>query len=48
MLRYVIGRVLGAIPLLFGISILVFLLVSAVPGNPVGELILNPGTRPMT
>ena len=46
MLRYVIGRVLGAIPLLFGISILVFLLVNAVPGNPVGELVLNPGTRP--
>src|SRR6476620_8539387 len=46
MARYVIRRVLGAIPLLLGISFLIFLLVNATPGNPFGELILNPGTRP--
>jgi peptide/nickel transport system permease protein len=46
MTRYVIRRVLGAIPLLLGISFLVFMLVNATPGNPFQELILNPGTRP--
>ena len=46
MTRYIIGRVLGAIPLLIGISFLVFMLVNAAPGNPFQELILNPGTRP--
>ncbi|MFN8512266.1 MAG: ABC transporter permease [Chloroflexia bacterium] len=46
MARYLVRRVLGAIPLLFGISFLVFMLVNATPGNPFGELILNPGTRP--
>ncbi len=44
--NYLIRRLLGIIPLLLGITVLVFLLVNAVPGNPVGEYILNPGTRP--
>ena len=44
--NYLIRRLLGVIPLLLGITVLVFLLVNAVPGNPVGEYILNPGTRP--
>lgn len=44
--QYLIRRLLGIVPLLLGITILVFLLVNAVPGNPVGEYILNPGTRP--
>jgi peptide/nickel transport system permease protein len=46
MTRYIIGRVLGAIPLLLGISLLMFLLVNVAPGNPFQELLLNPGTRP--
>lgn len=46
MARYVIRRVLGAIPLLLGISFLIFMLVNAAPGNPFAELILNPGSRP--
>src|SRR5829696_2406009 len=46
MTRYIIRRVLGAIPLLIGISFLVFMLVNAAPGNPFQELILNPGSRP--
>lgn len=33
MARYLIRRVLGAIPLLFGISFLVFMLVNATPGE---------------
>src|SRR5215218_9511271 len=46
MTRYIVRRVLGAIPLLLGISFLVFMLVNAAPGNPFAELILNPGSRP--
>lgn len=43
--QYLIGRLLGTIPLLLGITVLIFLLVNAVPGNPVAELAFNPGTR---
>ncbi len=46
MTRYIIRRVLETIPLLIGISFLVFILVNAAPGNPVSEIIFNPGTRP--
>ena len=44
--RYLINRLLQVIPLLLGITILVFLLVNAVPGNPVSDLAFNPTTRP--
>jgi peptide/nickel transport system permease protein len=44
--RYFIRRVIQIIPLLFGITILVFLLVNAVPGNPVADLAFNPNVRP--
>ena len=44
--RYIAGRLLQVIPLLLGISILVFLLVNAVPGSPLSDLALNPTTRP--
>jgi peptide/nickel transport system permease protein len=43
--QYLIKRLLQMIPLLLGITIVVFLLVNAVPGNPVAELSLNPGVR---
>lgn len=43
---YAIQRCLQTIPLLIGISILVFLLINAVPGSPVGEYALNPNVRP--
>jgi peptide/nickel transport system permease protein len=33
-LRYVVGRVLQMVPVLFGVSIIVFLLVRLIPGNP--------------
>ncbi len=46
MSAFLIRRVLQIFPLLIGITILVFLLINAVPGNPVGDLALNPGTRP--
>jgi len=44
--RYIVGRLIQMIPLLLGITILVFLLVNAVPGNPVSDLAFNPTTRP--
>lgn len=44
--RYLIRRVLQIIPLLFGITILVFLLVNAVPGSPVSDIAFNPRVRP--
>lgn len=44
--RYIIGRLLQIIPLLLGISILVFILVNAIPGSPIADLALNPTTRP--
>ena len=46
MSAFLIRRTLQCIPLLIGITLLVFLLINAVPGNPVGDLALNPGTRP--
>lgn len=44
--RYIAGRLLQVIPLLLGISILVFILVNAVPGSPLSDLAFNPTTRP--
>jgi peptide/nickel transport system permease protein len=34
MIRYVAGRVLAMVPVLFGVSIVVFLLIRLIPGNP--------------
>ena len=34
MFRYALGRVLGLIPVLFGISLLVFLVMRLIPGDP--------------
>jgi peptide/nickel transport system permease protein len=44
--RYIIGRLIQVVPLLLGITILVFLLVNAVPGSPVSDLVFNPTTKP--
>ncbi len=46
MSAFLIRRVLQIIPLLIGITILVVLLIKAVPGSPVSDLALVPGTRP--
>jgi peptide/nickel transport system permease protein len=43
---YVLRRLLGAIPLLFGISIACFLLMHYAPGGPLARLMENPRTRP--
>ena len=34
MIRYAAGRVVGIVPVLFGVSIVVFLLIRLIPGNP--------------
>jgi peptide/nickel transport system permease protein len=34
MIRYAAGRVLQIVPVLFGVSIVVFLLIRLIPGNP--------------
>jgi peptide/nickel transport system permease protein len=34
MIRYAVGRVLAIVPVLFGVSIVVFLLIRLIPGNP--------------
>src|SRR6184192_3030268 len=43
--RFLVRRLLQVIPLLLGITILVFLLVNAVPGNPVSDLAFNPTVK---
>lgn len=42
MLRYIIRRLLQAIPTLFGISVISFVLVSAAPGDPVMQRTFDP------
>ena len=44
MLRYVAGRLLLTIPILFGVSIIAFALIRLVPGDPI-TAIIGPGTR---
>jgi peptide/nickel transport system permease protein len=43
--RFLIRRLIQVVPLLLGITILVFLLVNAVPGNPVSDLAFNPTVK---
>jgi peptide/nickel transport system permease protein len=42
MLRYIIRRLLQAIPTLFGITVISFMLMSAAPGGPTASLFSNP------
>lgn len=44
--RFVARRLLQTIPLVIGITILVFALANLVPGSPVSNLQLDPSTRP--
>lgn len=44
--QFLIKRVLQIIPLLFGISLIVFLLVNAVPGSPLDRIAFDPNSRP--
>src|SRR5919204_739824 len=46
MARFLIRRIAQAIPLLLVISVLVFLLVHAVPGGPLAIYLSNPSVRP--
>jgi len=46
MAAYVAGRLLRAVPLLFGLSILIFALVQAAPGGPLTVYLINPNVRP--
>ena len=46
MLRYVIKRTLQAIPLIFGITLLTYMLMTAAPGGPIGAMNFRPGTSP--
>jgi peptide/nickel transport system permease protein len=46
MAAYVAGRLLRAVPLLFGLSILIFALVHAAPGGPLTVYLSNPNVRP--
>ncbi len=42
MLRYMIKRLLSAIPLMIGISIIIFTLIQSMPGNPFDMYLENP------
>ncbi len=44
--RFIVRRLLQTIPLLIGITILTFALANLVPGSPVSNLELDPGTSP--
>lgn len=46
MSRYIVKRLLGMIPLLLGISFLVFALLNLVPGSPTDQFEFNPNIKP--
>lgn len=46
MSRYILRRLLQAIPTLFGVSVLSFLIMTASPGGPTAALVLDPKTTP--
>lgn len=46
MTRYIIRRLLGMIPLLLGISFIVYALLNLVPGSPTNQFEFNPSIKP--
>lgn len=46
MTRYIVRRLIGLIPLLLGISFIVFALMNMVPGSPTTQFEANPSIRP--
>ena len=46
MARYLMRRLLMAIPVLWGISLILFTLLALAPGDPLGEFVLNPNIPP--
>lgn len=46
MLRYVVKRMIQAIPLIFGITLLSYMLMTAAPGGAIGAMNFPPGSSP--
>lgn len=46
MTRYIIRRILGMVPLLLGISFIVYALLNLVPGSPTNQFEFNPSIKP--
>lgn len=46
MTRYIVRRLIGLVPLLIGISFLVFALMNMVPGSPISQFEFNPTIKP--
>jgi peptide/nickel transport system permease protein len=46
MRRYILRRILQLIPLIFGISVISFALIHAVPGGPLSAYEMNPAIKP--
>ena len=46
MSRYLLRRLLIAVPVLLGISLVLFSILALAPGDPFGELALNPNIPP--
>ncbi len=46
MTRYIIRRLLGMVPLLIGISFIVYALLNLVPGSPTNQFEFNPSIKP--
>lgn len=46
MQRYLLGRIVQSIPLLVGITLIVFALVHAAPGSPLTQFEFNPNIKP--
>ncbi|MCA9834774.1 MAG: ABC transporter permease [Thermomicrobiales bacterium] len=46
MARYIIRRLIGLIPLLLGISFIVYALMNLVPGSPTSQFEMNPNIKP--
>ncbi len=46
MIRYIVKRTFQAIPLMFGITLLTYMLMTAAPGGPVSAMTFKPGTPP--
>ena len=44
--KYILRRLIIAIPSLLGISLVLFVLLALAPGDPFGELATNPTFRP--
>lgn len=46
--RFVLKRIVQAIPTLFGISVISFILMLATPGDPIAAITFNPNSKPET